>query len=523
VPEPNQPEADERPRRSLRPWADSSLPELKFELPRELGELMYEYRAFRESKPWKAIWRWATHAKVKEVILEREYIDADYRDEFSHFYAHVFEQLPNRCERLHFLGDDGYLGFVSLRPIRKRPVSRTMLTPPRSDVACLAKATAQVFEERFEFETFPYISQDARYGVCAHACIWMVAYYHHLRHQTRRIFMSDIVDAARLPHETFRINPSGGLSVEQMSAAFRELDLPAITYPVDALTANATAQVLGERKPDKRVKAVEAREVGPAVPQHHEGADGQATSDDQRELSPEEQARVVELTRAEVERVICPYLNSRLPVVVVTDDHATVLVGYGRRRGKDHLYFVRHDDSLQPYGRVKAWNKDRRGSWALIMVPLPGRIYLAGEIAEGISRQQLHALVTDKSDLEHLVDADTRIRSYCIRAFEYKQQMVERGLPDDVRASQARTPTSNWIWITELQDRNAAKLGKRCVIGELALDATCDAEDPQFLFANFPGTTYLWDRDHDDPAVVANSREPDSLVDSGTALHVADA
>jgi hypothetical protein len=520
VPEHETPEPDVYRLQHPRRWADSSASERRFELPQELGELKYEYRAFRDSEPLQAIWKWVRDATVTAAILEREYIDADYRDEYAHFYAHVFESLPNRCERLHFIRDESYLGYVSLRPIRKRPVSRTLLMPPvtLSDaVACLAPASAQYHEIRVGFETFPFMSQDARYGVCAHACIWMVAHYHHLRHQTRRVFLSDVVEAAKLRSETHRVNPSGGLSAEQMSTAFRELGLPAIVYQLEELAASA----------EEHVRANERAKVnGPLqLPdeQEHSGPNDKRLQPPPAEaLTMKQQAEVNRVTGDQVERIVCRYLNSHLPVVVVTRNHATVLIGYGRKKGSERLFFVRHDDSDGPYDEVAGWDRDWRGAWGLIMVPLPGRIYLAGEDAEAVSRQQLHYLIQANHELENLGTRKMRFRTYAIRGVDYKRRMAERALPADVRALQSRISTSNWIWVTELQDRDAAYAGRLCVVAEIAVDATSDLEDPNFLFANFPTATYVWRRESEEPIYFSNSRDSTSLVGTGTALHVED-
>src|SRR5687767_7184331 len=36
------------------------------------------------------------------VIVERRYIDADWRNEHAHFYGSTFRRYPSVCHRLHF-------------------------------------------------------------------------------------------------------------------------------------------------------------------------------------------------------------------------------------------------------------------------------------------------------------------------------------------------------------------------------------------------------------------------------------
>jgi len=84
----------------------------------------------------------------------------------------TFRRGPNRCERIHFNGPDGYIGFTVMRPVLGRPVSRTMIRPPASlkqHVSCLATGVARPYGARYEVEAFPFISQDAQFGTCAHA------------------------------------------------------------------------------------------------------------------------------------------------------------------------------------------------------------------------------------------------------------------------------------------------------------------------------------------------------------------
>jgi hypothetical protein len=39
------------------------------------------------------------------VVVEREYIDKDYRDTFANFHSKRFSTPPSRCVRLHFFRD----------------------------------------------------------------------------------------------------------------------------------------------------------------------------------------------------------------------------------------------------------------------------------------------------------------------------------------------------------------------------------------------------------------------------------
>jgi hypothetical protein len=400
------------------------------------------------------------------ALVERDYVDADYRDEFANFYAQTFRPLPDRCERLHFFDQprERYLGFTALRPIHDRPVCRTMLDPPasmRADVSCKGRATASPYGFRFAVDGFPFISQDFQYGRCAHAAIWMIAYYHHLANCTPRYFMSDIVLAARAHQDIWRTIPSQGLSFRQITAILHDLKLPAISYDLDRLPQGESAARIAQR-----------------------------------------------------------YLNSRLPVMLLTPEHATVLVGYGRDENGT-LYFVRHDDAKGPYLPVGDLLADELGEWEALLVPVPGRIYLPGESAEVHARlvlyQELRSREGNAELAAQLDDGTLRCRTYVIDIAEYKRNLRSRGLTDDVVAWHAGISASHWVWVTELQDANAAQQGPECVLGEIVIDATSDSHRPNQLFANLPGWRMRW------PALGSSTTAlPSTQTEfyaSGCALH----
>ncbi|MGA2356720.1 MAG: hypothetical protein ABSG02_19675, partial [Terriglobales bacterium] len=39
---------------------------------------------------------------AKTIVVEEEYVDGDYLDDYASFYVKCFEDYPKRCKRLHF-------------------------------------------------------------------------------------------------------------------------------------------------------------------------------------------------------------------------------------------------------------------------------------------------------------------------------------------------------------------------------------------------------------------------------------
>jgi hypothetical protein len=442
-----------------------------FSLPGQWSELEAEIGA-REAPRYGSHVLTGVLSRVREhgptkAMLESGYVDADYRDEYIHFYSKTFRALEDRCRRLHFfkrLDDEGperYLGYCILRPLRSRPVGRTMLTPPdsvRSWISCVVRDVVHPHGLVLQTWGFPFIEQDTQLGVCAHASVWMVAlYYHHAFRKPRR-FMHHISEAAQTQAEVGRPTPSEGLSDQQVSAALQQLDLEPITYAVDSPPNNQS-----------------------------------------------------------ISRVIVRYLNSRLPVILTTKSHVVVLIGYGRDK-KGRLFFVRQDDAHAPYERIYE-KSDHLGRWAMLFAPVPGKAYLAGEAAELSARRMFTSVLRrdEHRQLRRKLKPYLRLRSYLVRAGHYKARLAGRGVPSKAVDLHVNVPTSNWVWVVELQDPKLARSTLDCVLGELVVDATSDRRDPNFLFGNLAGSSYVWEADSAGP--VREKVDYAGPYRSGCALH----
>ena len=452
-------------------WEDDDGPQI-LALPKDLGELFETYLGnLGGREPAESVIRNAIRCGATEVLVERNYIDADYRSEFANFYAQTFRPLPDRCRRLHFIdsAERRYFGFSVMRPIIGRPVSRTVLMPPESlspHISCRAPSQASPYGFRFTAHGFPFISQDYQYGRCAHAAIWMVAHYFHLAFRRPRYYVSDIVEASREPAWLYRHTPSSGLTHPQINAALDSLEMPAINYILDGLPDGETP-----------------------------------------------------------ETVACRYLNSRLPVIVLGANHARVVIGYGEEEDGT-LFFIGNDDARGPYRVIHfeaAEAEEQTIRWERLVVPIPGRIYLAGEAAEREGSLALAGEIKKDDELAELGSRwernDLRVRTYVSEIASYKHRLRQRGLAPEVAAWHARVSSSHWVWVVELQDRTAAAEGPDCVVGEVVIDATSDDIKPNFLCANLPGKMMRWQA-LGAPTLSAESNQKD-LYRSGCALHVA--
>jgi hypothetical protein len=438
----------------------------RFELPAEWAALEARYAPLGESDTLRWVYQHVREQEADAALLEHEYIDGDYRDEYANFYIKVFRNLPDRCERLHFWAGKRYLGYCSIRPVPGQPVCRTMLDPGptfEEAVSCIVAARAQPYGRKLVVPAFPFISQDRQYGRCAHAVLWMVSHYHHLLHDTPAHTMSDIVNAAA-EDETERVVPSAGLTEEQIGSTLRRIGLSAAMYRV--------------------------------------WDDGDALLDE-----------------VAITRLVRRYLNSRIPVVLGTPGHLTALIG-ARATASGSLEFIRSDDERGAYCPQQLdLDPDSRDRWTTLFVPLPGRIYLLGDDAVGPAGEMLHKLADHPAVMREIFEGRVvQLREYVVDSREYKHDLQQRGLPAGALNAHLQVSCPRWIWVVEIQDEQEAAAHRPCCLGEIAIDATSDGRHPNFLFANLPGIRASWDPHDPDPVVIQDD-VPDTLpYRTGTAL-----
>jgi hypothetical protein len=392
-------------------------------------------------------------------FVERDYIDRDYRDEYANFYAQTYRSHLDRCQRLHFLSPAGaYVGYVVLRPIPGRLVSRTMIAPPpglRPFISCLAEDVASPHGGRFPIEASPFISQDFQYGVCAHAAIWIVAQYFHLRFGSPRLHMSDVVQASRSRPGHHRITPSRGLTAGQLSGALDSLDMLPVSY--------------------------------------------QLTSDERR---------------ADADEIARCYLNAGIPLILSQGRHAQVLVGYCHDEDGKRVY-IAQDDVRGPYRPL-----DGLDGAELLLIPSPGRIYLDPSAAQDAALFHFEDLMGREEVAKHfegIADEDLQLRAYVTEIAAYRRGLIGRGVAPDARTWLNLTSGSHWVWVVELQDGRAAEKGRECVVGEMVVDATTDERNAHVLMGIMPGHVYRWREPKRDES--SGPCGQTSLFETGCAIH----
>jgi hypothetical protein len=194
------------------------------------------------------------HLGACTIIVEEEYVDRDFLEDFAAYYVRCFAPYKRVCARLHFFSADiadgeflkillregdsgaireGYLGFVVVKPLPDTVIGRTCLKPwPNSEdrkrdfpVACTVPVN--LFGLDLSVTSLPFQEQDTDVAACATSALWSVL------NGTGRIFQHAIpspVEITRAASVHSRIDDRSfpnrnGLNAFQIADAIRSVGL----------------------------------------------------------------------------------------------------------------------------------------------------------------------------------------------------------------------------------------------------------------------------------------------------------
>jgi len=472
-------------------------------------------------------------AGAKGFIYERGYIDRDFSAAFSAFYSTLFRPYLKYCSRLHFFDLDvsdlsglptaeevtrgvdakaqNYLGFIVIRPVVHAPVGTAVVaaervtTDPSVIIDTLASYPVHLLGADLEVAGFPLTQQDTRVGACAQAAIWMAGRHFHMGHGGPWFSMPAINEAA--------LNPTDTLTTRSLPAGSEFLTPGNIVRALRALDRHPVVQFA---RPDLENNKL----IWTKPPQN----------------------------------VVARYLDSGIPVLIGLRGrdgavgHAVVAVGRvmvdampatsGNRPSTADLvsHFLVNDDQRGTHQRLPVAAKDRTDAypWTLeddalwVMVPLPSKVFMTGDIAEELSRDLIEGFV-DNADkyrdraqavapagsptLGPILSADASFygvspsalvsRTYLTFGWKYKRRVLRNRLPDPFKAEILRTQFPRYVWVTEyslLDDLKGHDPCSRKVRAHIVLDATGSKFFGESnLIAQIPGLSLFWTFDPADP------------------------
>ncbi|MGP8437921.1 hypothetical protein ACT2FY_07975 [Paraburkholderia fungorum] len=147
------------------------------------------------------IFRYLSDLKASSVVLEFEYVDKDYLEDYSRFYVKRFSSIGPKCARLHFFSceldhrridelltngtsesvkgiQDCYLGFMVVKPLPKTFIGKTCLkhyeeinqTPFKR--ALTRRYEVSLFGVQLYVDSIAFQEQDKVVSACATTSIW---------------------------------------------------------------------------------------------------------------------------------------------------------------------------------------------------------------------------------------------------------------------------------------------------------------------------------------------------------------
>lgn len=192
---------------------------------------------------------------ARTIIVENDYIDRDFLDDYAEYYVKCFKRYRRKCTRLHFfrtslssedldallsLGPDdlsaskfqkAYLGFIVVIPLPRTVIGRTCLTAYPSDSGrrnfpILRPYQANLFGLSLQINSLAFQEQDMVVAACATSALWSVF------HGTGMLFQHSIpspVEITKAATDNFPIEdraiPSHGLNYAQMAYVIRSVGL----------------------------------------------------------------------------------------------------------------------------------------------------------------------------------------------------------------------------------------------------------------------------------------------------------
>jgi hypothetical protein len=183
---------------------------------------------------------------VKGVLIERSYIDKDYRSTYYNFYAKKAQRYRPDCVRLHFfdgtvsfdgtglrlkLSGDGaltyhYFGYMVLRPTGTATIGRSVLSPDVRSGATgrviAADHKVHLLGYTLTVQGFPSMDQHRDISVCAHSACWSILRHYSERYNVYREFLTHDITLMAQEFNPGGLAPSKGLEISHAERVFQQ-------------------------------------------------------------------------------------------------------------------------------------------------------------------------------------------------------------------------------------------------------------------------------------------------------------
>jgi hypothetical protein len=417
---------------------------------------------------------------VKGVLIERNYIDKDYRSTYYNFYAKKGQHYPLNCVRLHFFDStvsfdvatlklssmlevgaaadvqltNHYFGYMVLRPTRISTIGRTVLSP---DVRRHARGRTiagwhkvHLLGYKLEVHGFPSMDQHADISVCAHAACWSILRHYSERYHIYREFLTH--DITVMAHE---FNPGGLVPSKGLEMAHAERVFQAAgTFPI----------YIARNEPEETCDKDDDKEAGDSEPAQKASA---LVSD------------------PSFYRQLCAYVESGFPLFAAmhVHGHAIAVVGYNWRTAAPAGSGLRYawdelqslcvvDDNHPPYMSVPV-DPAGIGNYCApdidsFIVALPEKVFYPADAVDRLAPTlfRLGTLVglppQDKTIIRYFITTGSSLRTFSRQhASELDPRLLEIIMT---------LPFAQFVWVVEFATREQWAVGQ--VEARAVIDAT---------------------------------------------------
>lgn len=435
--------------------------------------------------------------KAETIVVEADYIDHDFLEDFSAYYVRCFAPYSRYCSRIHFFSSEfdanefsrifecneemqrrlqnSYLGFIVVRPLPQRIIGRTCLATykPGNErrFPAARRCNASLFGLQLTVNSIAFQEQDRAVSACATSALWSVfqGTGHHFHHRipspaeiTRKATATNPLDGRAFP-------AGDGLMFVQMADAVRACELEPLWLPYTQafyvraaihgyLCAGIPLLLSGEIR----------RPLQPA---------GTGTEEPQEDASNEEQMDCAESVGIHAVAVVGYRLESRRAGPEPED-------GFRMRSSRISKLYC-HDDGVGPFARMEflaapegkallstsqASSAGKIGTWKFapetILVPLYHKIRVPFiRVYEEVRSFDNYLRVIAElggDDAPNLRDLEWDIRLTTVN--DYKQELLNK--PGAIAREQTlHSNLPRYLWLARAEDSGGAAF-------DLLFDAT---------------------------------------------------
>ena len=418
---------------------------------------------------------------VRAILVEKEYVDKDYRSTYYNYYAKKGRNYRDDCVRLHFFDglasfeestlelqfpdnhpEHHYFGYIVIRPTLVATIGRSVLSPDIRKEArghtIQSKHKVHVLGRDLYVYGFPSMDQHIDISVCAHVACWSILRHYSERFSKHRELLLHDITLLAHPFDPGGLVPANGLAINEAERVFHA----AGAYPLVV------------------------------------------TKDD---LDPEF-----------FYRQLLSYVESGFPLFVAMDDHAVVVVGHAWKavppktslvgpryawNQVDRLVLV--DDNRLPYHCIKVEGPTALGTYSSenfnhFIVPLPEKIFYPADAVEKFVTEFANSVSSeidmpddDELIIRYFVTTQASLRRYI---HKYRSQFDANFV-----LAVMQYPTSQFVWVVEYTSAN--EWGQGRVVTRAILDATASLRDPlPVWFCHDRKSAIFFDRTSPDQSIV---------------------